>query len=83
MGRSAVLSHRAVLKGGAMMPILTHEQVLKRHLGRLLENERCLVAELRRVEHGLAAVQDAIAEERRALASSPDSVVRSAGTRAA
>jgi len=50
-----------------MATMKTHQQVFERHLRGLLETERSLVAEARRVECGLATVRRQIAVEREAL----------------
>lgn len=50
------------------MPQLTPQQVMTRHLQLLLQNERALEVELRRIERGLAATRRQIERERRALA---------------
>ena len=65
------------------MPMMTHAQIMRQHLRRLELNERCLLAELRRVEHGLAAVREQIARERRALSDSSESGGDFPGPRAA
>ena len=65
------------------MAVMTHEQVMKRHLQRLLQNERLLVVEARRVEHGLVAVRRQIALERQALDASSENRTSPAGRLAA
>ena len=67
----------------ANMAVMTHEQVMKRHLQRLLQNERLLVVEARRVEHGLVAVRRQIALERQALDASSENRTSPAGRLAA
>ena len=51
----------------------THQQVFEGHLQGLLETERTLSAESRRVECGLIAVRRQIAVERQALAAASGS----------
>ena len=65
------------------MPVLTPRQVMERHLGQLLTNEKVLAAELKRIEHGLAATRAQIEVERRALSGSSESAADAAGQRAA
>ncbi len=65
------------------MPVMTPKQVLMQNLNRLVANERVLVAELRRLEHGLASVRAQIEVERRALAGEQVGAEPDAGQHAA
>lgn len=65
------------------MPVLTHDQVIRRNLNSLLARERVLETELKRLGHGLRAVQEQIAKERRALAGASAATDTGTGQRAA
>ena len=67
----------------ANMAVMTREQIMRQHIRRLLETERKLVAEARRVECGLVAVQRQIAVERQALEASSEDHTSTAGRLAA
>jgi hypothetical protein len=67
----------------ANMAVMTHKQIMNQHIRRLLETERLLVAEARRVEHGLVAVRRQIALERQTLEASSEDRTSPAGQLAA
>ena len=66
-----------------MATVKTHQQMFERHLQRLLETERSLVSEARRVECGLVAVRRQIAVEREALGAPSKDCTSPAGRLAA
>lgn len=65
------------------MQALTPQQVMMRHLQLLLQNERVLETELRRIARGLATTREQIARERLALGEYAETPGSSPGQRAA